>query len=211
MRPEPPDTRFYAELRDLNLEFLHLIAGSQQLRCRPVFGLEAALAQQITRFTAPQIQSVAETRCLLAALSPPQRPPVPTGVAESPALTADPHWLVAARVFAAGLVTYAWHAVRRDPLRAALCLGPLAVEFRELGFRDAQRYSAAALGHLQARFHQYHRLWPDLIRAAREDNETRLHLARLSAVQLALSETATRQVQAAPVPVYSRAEAGRLL
>jgi hypothetical protein len=202
--------RFYAELRDLNLEFLHLVASSQQHRCRPVFGLETALGQQITRLTTPQIQAVAETRCLLAALSPPHRPAIAIGVAESTAMAADSHWLVAARVFAAGLVTYAWHAVRRDPLRAALCLGPLAVEFYELGFRDAQRYSAAALGHLQARFLQHHRLWPDLIRAAREDNEAGLHLARLSAVQLALSETATRQMLAAPIPVYSRVEAGRL-
>ena len=208
MRPEAPDTRFYAELRDLNREFLRLVVDGRRHRSGSLFGLDAAIADQIARLTAPQLQGVAETRCLLAGLGRPARQFEVLGIAETRPDGTDPRWLDAARVFAASLVTYAWQVVRRDSLRAALCLGPLAAEFRELEFREAQRYSAVALLHLEARFHQHQRLWPDLVRAARDGNEEGLRLARLGAVQLALSDTATRRLPGLPVRAYARAEVG---
>jgi hypothetical protein len=198
MRPEPPDTRFYAELADLNLAFLRLLVSSRSYRAAPVFGLDAAIVEQLARLNATQLQSVAETRCLLATLrgAAPRRVHEPH-VAEARPEAADPRWIEAARVFSASLVTYAWQIVRSDPLRAALCLGALAPEFRQLGFRDAQLYSVSAPGQLEARFCEHQRLWPDLVRAARDGGEEALRLARLAVVQVALSDAPRRVMPAA--------------
>lgn len=207
MRPEPPDTRFYTEIADLNLAFLRLVASSSSYRCAAVFGLDAGIVEQIARLNATQLQAVAETRCLLATLrGPVARHLHVSHVAEARAEGADPRWLDATRIFAAGLVTYAWQVVRSDPLRAALCLGSLAAEFRQLGFRDAQLYSATALGFLQARFCDHHRIWPDLVRAARGGGEEAMRLARMAVVQVALSD-APRRVMPAAAPACVRDEA----
>jgi hypothetical protein len=204
MRPEPPDSRFYAEITDLNLEFLRLVADSRRHRAEAVFGLEPTIADLIARLTSAQLLAIAETRCLLAGLRQPLRLFAATGVAEARGELSDRRWLEAAQVFAAGLITYAWQVARRDPLRATLCLGALAPEFRELGFRDAQRYSAAAPGHLEARFHAHSRLWTDLVTAAYRGGEDRLRLARLGVVQVALSDAARRALPAAALAAYVR-------
>ena len=50
MQCEAPDTHFYAEMRDFNLEFLALVAAGRS-RCHgALFGLDVAVVEQISRF-----------------------------------------------------------------------------------------------------------------------------------------------------------------
>ena len=66
MQREAPDTHFYAEMRDLNLEFLGLLAAGRQCCHGPVFGLDTAVVDQISRLDPPQLEAMAATPCLLA-------------------------------------------------------------------------------------------------------------------------------------------------
>jgi hypothetical protein len=208
MRRETPDSRFYTELEELNLEFLQLLADRPRHLETQAFGLEAGVVEQISRLTLPQRQAVAATPCLLAGLGRwPQRGNA-VRIAEDRTEVGDRRWADAARVFVTGLVTYVWQMARRDDLHAALCLGGRAREFRDFGFREAQRYAAAALGCMEARFRYQRWLWPDLIRCAREGNAERLRLAQLSAVQLALSEAAAGRCRPPPAVLYCRPEIG---
>ena len=186
MQCEAPDTHFYAEMRDFNLEFLALVAAGRIRRHGPVFGLDIAVVDQISRFNPAQLEAMAATPCLLAGFSGLRSRG--TRVSEpQPAL--DPQWGEHARLYAAGLLTYVWQATRRDSLRAALCVG--AAE-QLLGgdsrFRDIRSVADQAVQHLEARFRRCSRFWPDLVRAAREGHPERLQLARLTAIQLATSE-----------------------
>jgi hypothetical protein len=197
MDRKAPDTHFYAELRDMNLEFLGLVARGGRPPGGSLFGLDAAVVDQVARFSAAQLEAMAGTPCLLAGFraAPPR---VLARVAE-PSPGESPLWAEQARVFAASLLTYTSQMARRDPLRAALCTGPaMDVPAAGLRFRDIQGYANRALLHLEARFCRHPRFWPDLVRTAREGHAARLELARLTAIQLASAEVgASRR----PVPV----------
>lgn len=66
MQREAPDTHFYAEISDFNLEFLGLLVEARQ-RCHGgVFGLDSAVVEQISRLNAAQLVAMAATPCLLA-------------------------------------------------------------------------------------------------------------------------------------------------
>jgi hypothetical protein len=189
MEREAPDKHFYAEMRDLNLEFLALLA---QCRHRPagapLFGLDAAVLEPLGRLGAVQLEAMAATPCLLAGF----RATPPRGLARvaEPRPGEEPGCCADARVFAASLLTYAWQMARRDPLRAALCAGaPRDEPATGLRFRDIPGYASRALLHLEARFCRHARFWPDLVRAARDGQSQRMELARLTAIQLAVSET----------------------
>lgn len=209
MRPEAPDSRFFAEIAELNRAFLRLVAEGWQCRIGRVFGLDAAIAGQIARLSESQCRAIAETPCLLVTFRRPLRPNLAVRVAESRADASDPRWSDAVRVFTAGLVTYAWQAVRSDALRAALCLGTLAPEFRELTFTETQSYPHAGFVSLEARFHAHPRLWPDLLDAAHHQGEDALRMVRLGVVQLALSDSAQRASQGA-ASLYTRAAAAAI-
>lgn len=194
MRREPPDPGFYAEIRDLNLECLRLVIEGRR-GVRPVLGLDSAIVEQISRLTSTQLEAVAGTPCLLAALSA-VRPAgtVPDGIAE-PLHESDARWLDATRVFTAGLITYVWQTARRDPLLAGLCVGPVtrnSADPATLSFRDVRRVTRGASHHLEARFYRHARFWPDLIRACRDGNAERVRLAQLTGIQLALAGSTAR-------------------
>ncbi len=194
MQREAPDTHFYAEISDFNLEFLGLVAQARQ-RCHgAVFGLDTAVVEQVSRMNPAQLEAMAEAPCLLAGFAA-GRGNRPARIAE-PAPTGDPEWAGHARLFAAGLLTYAWQMARRDSLRAALCIGPDAHRLAgNTSLRDIRGYADRALQHLEARFRAHARFWPDLVRATRDGRPERLLLARLTAIQLATLEASQGTVR----------------
>lgn len=203
MRREAPDTRFFSEIKDLNMEFLSLVAAARD-RCHgPVFGLDGAVVEHIGRLAPAQLEAMAETPCLLAGFAAARAPRVDSRVAE-PAPVSDAQWTGRARLFAAGLLTYAWQVARRDSLRAALCVGPAAAALAgDTSFREIRGYADRALLHLEARFRGSHRFWPDLVRAGRDGHPERLQLARLTAIQLATSEVRGAQAARAAPPAVA--------
>jgi hypothetical protein len=185
-----PETRLGTELYGLNREFLELLRdGAAEPH---VFGLEAPLRQRLAGFNPAQLDSIARTPCLLASFSvlPParsarrvaepsnQRPtPMPAALAE------------AARLFAASLLAWLWHAAREDRLLAVLCMGPSLQDLDGLAaapFSELQRAAVTATEHLEARFCRHPRLWPDLLRAAASGDTQLMAATRLSVVQLTL-------------------------
>ena len=159
---------------------------------RMVFGLDAPLRQRLAGLNPAQLDSIARTPCLLASFSvlPPARSP--RGVAEPsghrpapiPAALAD-----AARLFAASLLAWLWHAAREDRLLAVLCIGPGLHDLEGLSgaaFSELQRAAVTATECLEARFCRHPRLWPDLLRAASSGNTQLMAATHLSAVQLTL-------------------------
>ena len=186
MQREAPDTHFYAEIRDFNVEFLGLVSAAAG-RCHgPVFGLDPGVVEPIGRLDPSQLVAMAATPCLLAGFA--ARPPRPARIAEPPPAV-DADWSEQARLFAASLLAYASRMSRRDSLRAALCASGAvaAVPVLPAG-GDIRGHANRALQHLEARFSRHARFWPDLVRASRDGHAERLHLARLTAIQLAMSE-----------------------
>ncbi len=189
-----PDTLLRREIRDFNREFLELLCTDS--RAGEAFGLAPNVRQRLGLLAPAQLETIAETPCLLSAFAvlPPRL--LPRGVAENPGsgtgLPMSPTVAAhaeAARLFAASLLTWLWHTARQDRLLAALCIGPgnLAVEqLASAGFRDLQRAAAGAVGCLEARFCRHPRIWPDLVRAASQSDAQVLMATRLSVVQLTL-------------------------
>ncbi len=195
MRCEAPDSQFFAELRDLNLAFLALAVAGRRRGYGPVFGLDGAVLEALAPLTASQLEAAALVPCLLVAFAPwPTR--FARHVAEPPPGD-DADWIEQARLFAAGLLAYARQASRRDELRAALVVGTAELLPGGAGCRDIRSEADRALQHLQARFRDSPRFWPELVRAARDGHPQRLQLARLAAIQLATIEAGPPPV---PVP-----------
>jgi hypothetical protein len=185
-----PETRLGTELYGLNREFLELLRDGA--REPHVFGLDAPLRQRLAAFHPAQLDSIARTPCLLASFRvlPPahsarrvaeprgQLPtPMPAALAES------------ARLFAASLLAWLWHAAREDRLLATLCMGPGLHDLDGLAgapFGELQRAAVTATEHLEARFCRHPRLWPDLLRAASSGDTQLIAATRLSVVQLTL-------------------------
>lgn len=192
MRREAPDTRFFFEIKDFNMEFLTLLAAAPDHGPQGLFGLDGAIVSQVARMTPGQLETMADVPCLLAGFGT-RRSREPAGVAEpSPAMQAAA-WAGHARLFAAELLTYTWQMARRDPLRAALCLGADALPLVDkASVRDIHVYANRALQHLQARFLGHWRFWPDLVCATREGRTERIQLARLTAIQAATLEARRR-------------------
>lgn len=189
MRREPPDSQFYAEVHDLNLEFLGLLAEARERLHGPVFGLEVAVVEQVSRLLPAQLDAMAATPCLLAGFRAGCATRTLPHIAE-PAPAPDAAWLDRARLFAAGLLTYTWQMSRRDPLRAALCAGPAGGPIAaRMSFRELRNRVEQAVEHIEARFGRGMRFWPDLVRAARDGHTERIELARLTAIQLVTRET----------------------
>lgn len=187
MQCEPPDLQFYAEVHDLNLEFLELIVEARQAWGGSVFGLDTAVVEQIGSLRASQIEAIAATPCLLVSFAS-RRPVRSLALVAEPRPGADFSSSEHVRLFAAALWTYIWQMARRDALRSALCAGiPQAAQLGTMSFRDMRSSGEQALQYLEARFHRG-RFWPDVVHAARDGDPERLRLARLSTIQLATSE-----------------------
>jgi len=208
MQCEAPDTHFYADIRDFNLEFLGLVASARHAGQGCLLGLDSGVVQQVSRLPALQLQAMATIPCLLAAFGVGPR----TGlrVAEPPP-GEDPRWVERLRLFTTGLLTYLWQMSRSDALRVALVLGPTAPPHApEAPMRDIRNHAEQAARHLEARFRTSPRFWPDLVRAARDGQPQRLHLARLTAIQLASAEKPRWQGCRAPaLSVTSRSAVTR--
>lgn len=191
MRCKAPDKTFFADLRDLNREFLALLR-----RCRPTpetraLGLGAPIAEPIRRLSPDEVDFVATTPCLLAGLT--GLPGVMAVGEASPASPQDRHWYDAARVFTASLMTYLRQVDHRDPLIVALCLGPaLAEKLAALPLREMQTRAGVAVSQLEARFADNPRFWPDILKAARSGDEELRMLACLTSIPLCLTSDAFR-------------------
>jgi len=185
-----PETRLGTEIYGFNREFLELLReGARQPL---VFGLDASLRQRLASLNGSQLDSIASAPCLLASFRvlPPARSP--RGVAESPGAGAAPFPAALAepaRLFAASLLAWLWHAAREDRLLAVLCIGPGLHDLDGLSgaaFGELQRAAVTATECLEARFCRHPRLWPDLVRAATSGNAQLMAATHLSAVQLTL-------------------------
>lgn len=191
MRCKPPDTRFYAELRDLNAGFLALIADPALTWQGPMFGLGAGIVAAIRGLSNSQQEFIASTPCPLVGfeiLPPPNR----VADARPGPRRDDGRWLESARLFSTELIMYLWQMARQDRLTAALCFGPESgrvSRMAEMSFREIQDCAGLAVYQLQARFAHHARFWPDLIRAARSADPDFQYLSRLTIIPLALAES----------------------
>lgn len=191
MGREPPDKRFYAELRDLNLEFLSLVADRRAgVAEHRLLGFPPEIAAAVRGLAPAERRFVAGAPCLLAGFA---GLPRSDAVGETRAALAglDPGWFDAARVFATGLLTYLSQVVHRGPLATALCVGaeaPTGLELAGASLREVLGCSGAAVGCLRARFTERPATWGELFCTARSDNERLRELCRLTLVPLALAQ-----------------------
>jgi len=190
MQPEPPDKRFYAEVRAFNLEFLALLSdrrcGENELA---LLGLDPGIGEALRTLTAVERGFVADAPGLLAGFAA-----LPCGDAVGDAADRlaglDTGWREAARIFATGLLTYLSQLVHRDVLATSLCLGvgrAAEIELDRASFRDVLTCSALAAGYLRARFAGRSGVWRDLLRTARCPDERLRQLCRLTIVPLGLA------------------------
>jgi len=189
MRCKAPDKTFYAELNELNAEFLILITGETGFCGTGVFGLNSAVRSQLQRLSSSERAFIAGTPMLLAGFVAP--PPGSVVEDESPvSAVARNDSPVSAVTFCAGLMTYLWQMSRRDPLNAAFCIGMATHDierFASLSFREIQSSTLWAVRRLQARFCEHPRFWADLIRAARSGEGPAQRTFRLSGIPIALA------------------------
>lgn len=190
MRCKPPDTRFYAELRDLNTGFLALITDPDLTWHGPLFGLDAGVAAAIRALSKTQQEFIAGIPGPLVefeTLLPPNR----VADASPESRPANGRWLESARLFSTELIMYLWQMARQDRLAAALCFGPESgrvSRMADMSFREIQDCAGPAVYQLKARFARHSRFWPDLIRAARSADPDFQYLSRLSIIPLALAQ-----------------------
>ena len=191
MRCKAPDKAFFADLQDLNREFLALIKRSPATPETGALGLDPPIAEPIRRLTAEEVDFIATTPCLLAALT---RLPVVTAVGEVQTVSPkDQQWYESARVFAASLMTYLRQLDHRDPMTVALCIGPalaLAEKLAILPLREMQSRAGVAVNELEARFADNPRFWPDILKAAHSADEELRMLACLTSIPLCLTSEA---------------------
>lgn len=191
MRRDPPDTQFFADLHELNREFLALIRHPQATEASwQLLGLDSGIAGVLRRLTPDELQFAAGVTGLLAGFA---TLPSLSAVADVPAPPVKSQWRDAAGLFATALLTYLWQLARRDELASALCVGLDSKRQRELAaihFRDIQRGAASAAGQLRARYGQHPRLWPQLLQAARSRDSQLREFCRLDLIALGLSNEA---------------------
>jgi hypothetical protein len=190
MHCKPPDMRFYGELKDLNAEFLNLIIDHAKPWQEPVLGLDAGSALALRRLSDSELDFIAAAPGMLAGFTV---LPSPQRVSESRAdlHQSDERWLASARLFCIGMMTYLWQVARRDQLVATLCVGPAngrVARLAELSFREIQGCADRAMTQLNARFGGHPTFWPDLIRAARSEDQEFKALSRLAIIPLTLAE-----------------------
>ena len=190
MQCKPPDMQFFRELKDVNREFLRLIAAHPGGRAAAVLGMDAGHVECLKRLDHEQLDFIARAPGMLATVEfEPRMSAVAEASAVQPALHAG--WAESARLFAAGLSTYLWQMARRDPAGAAFCIGRHSRWLRrvaELGFEEIQRAAGSMSLSLRARFAGHPRFWPDLIRAAASRDAEFRSLSRLSIIPLTLAE-----------------------
>jgi hypothetical protein len=167
---EALDKDFFAEIRDLNVAFLDLVAdpraGATGLE---MLGLAPQSARALAALDGSELRRVASVPVPLARF---HTLPLSARVAEEQPCAASlhPEWRLAANVFAAGLLTYLWQLARHQPVAAALCVGPgqgRVQRLAALSFERIQQCTASAAPYLRARRAFSPELLPGLVRAAR--------------------------------------------
>jgi hypothetical protein len=188
MQREAPDSFFYREIKDFNIEFLGLVAAARHACHGAAFGLERPIIERIGLLSPTQLEAMASTPCLLASLASDRQAVRQSFLAEPPPAP-DPVWVEESRLFAARLLTYAWQMMRRDSLHAVLCVGP-ATESLSAGMSYGEMRAVARrdLRQLEARFHGHPRFWLDLTLAARDGRNADLRMAQLASIALATGE-----------------------
>ncbi len=169
MRCEALDKVFFAEIRDLNVAFLSLVAdpraGDVGLE---MLGLHPQSVQELAALTAVELRRLAALPVPLAGF---RRLPLSTQVAEQPPpANLDPAWHLAANSYAAGLLTYLWQIARHQPVAASLCVGADQARVQrlaQLGFDTIQNCAPLAASQLGVRRAFSPNLLPLLLRAAR--------------------------------------------
>jgi len=216
MRCKSLDTEVRAELRSLNRAFLRLLIWPSYSRGSQALGLAPELRGSLSSLAADELEFVAGTPALLAGFELSAGDAEGSRVAEfgvrprgvRPATTemdsssdrvataacdalrsVDP-WSQAAHLFTATLLTWLWKTDRRDQLVLALCIGP-EQSLPRLGVFEIETLAPHARQRLRIRFADSPRFWPDLIRAARSQDESLRELSRLSVLPLMLTEART--------------------
>ena len=170
MRCEALDKEFFAEIRDLNVAFLGLVADPRAGDAgTEMLGLDPRSARALGALEATELRRLAAVPVPLAGL---RTLPLSPGVAEQPPVPAnlDPAWCLAASAFAAGLLTYLWQLARHQPVAAALCVGPgqgRVQGLAALSFEAIQNCAPMAASQLRARRAFSPQLLAPLLRAAR--------------------------------------------
>lgn len=190
MRCECPDRRFFTDLADLNLEFLALLLHPEARREPDVMGLEPSWVEMLRRLTDSERRFIAGTPCLLAGFFVP-----PGGIGESSPNAArhGTGWREAVQLYSVALMSFLRTATRRDQLVAALCLGPggdRSERFAGIPLGSIPCRASAASYVLRARLSELPTFWPDLIRAARSDDNEIRQLSRLRALPMIVAPTA---------------------
>jgi hypothetical protein len=184
---ECPDSRFFADLTDLNREFLGLMTDSRLAPGCSVLGMDPAWINLLAGLNEEELRYISRTPCLLAEFVPPEA----VVVAAMP--LPDAHvagWQSDVTLYSVTLLSFLRATLGRDQLLAALCVGPEPGEVcrvAELSLGGLGGYAAQASGSLQARLVDAPNFWPDLIRASRSENRELRHLSRVAAIPLVVS------------------------
>lgn len=201
MQQISPDLGRYPEIIEFNREFIHLLAGAGSPEQDGLFGMPlewlAALRTAGDDFDA----FVDKVPCLLVELSPliDQLLVSPAGgphACNEPPPPEHDRWRNEVRVYALGLLTYLWVAVRHDPDAARLYLG-LRVEsiatLAKMNLKELRCLAEHSPDRLRARFTAHPRFWPDVISVSRlihTDTEASV-VALLAALPLLVARTAS--------------------
>lgn len=187
MSPNGLETGLRDEMRELNLEFLQLLARPGP--AAPALGLSPDIRERLARLDRARLLELARTPCLLAGFAGQPGEPAPLGVADREAAfppgTADHP----TALFTSGLLTWLWQLCRHSPLHAGLYAGvdgPLAQWLAGTGFGELQRRAPGASRLLVARFAGHPRFWPDVLAALERGDDEALAVARLCTLQLGL-------------------------
>jgi hypothetical protein len=189
MRCKVPDKAFFADLKDLNAEFVGLLQRYPGAEISGVMGLDCALWARVRALNPTEVEFLAATPHLLAGFSELPSVSSVSDHRERP-LPGEGRWFEAARVFAASLMTCIRDSARHDRLRAALCLGPTVIlsdKLAALSFRDIQSIAGLAAIRLRAQFAGNPRFWPDLLRASVSGDRELRSLACLAGIRLSLA------------------------
>lgn len=188
MRWEAPDKRFYAEIRDLNLGFLGLMAHPRATsQAHVLLGIDPAVPAALAGLSPEQRAFAADLPVLLAGFA--SLPPVRV-VEDAKPMSLDPAWLADAQLYTCALLTYLWQLSARDRLSTALCVGPgSALRQRLAGMKhvEIQTSVPGAVRQLRARQAGHPHLWPELLRAARAGDRERRDWCRLNLLPLGLA------------------------
>jgi len=191
MPQEHPDSLIQSEIADINGEFLRLLSHPELPTIGGVLGLDGATLSCLQRLGPGQLERMAATPLLLVEFSPLPCLNEFAAAGNTPCMVADagfcPDWQQQMAGFANRLLTFIWHAARRDGLLSAFCLGldkQQAEQLARQSYAAISRCSEDAPGYLQARLSGHPKFWQDLVRIVRSGNHQQQLASQLALIQL---------------------------